>query len=65
VALLCSAFLITLELINTTIERLVDFVDRRAHPEIRIIKDMSAAAVIVGSAGVLIVGIVMIVDTVF
>ncbi len=65
VALLCSAFLITLELINTTIERLVDFVDRRTHPEIRIIKDMSAAAVIVGSAGVLIVGIVMIVDTVF
>ncbi len=64
VALLCSAFLITLELINSTIERLVDFVDRRTHPEIKIIKDMSAAAVIVGSAGVLIVGIVMIVDTV-
>ena len=65
VAILCSAFLITLELINSAIERLVDFVDRRTHPEIKIIKDMSAAAVIVGSVGVLIAGIVMIFDTVW
>ena len=65
VAILCSAFLITLELINSAIERLVDFVDRRTHPEIKIIKDMSAAAIIVGSVGVLIAGIVMIFDTVW
>ena len=65
VAILCSAFLITLELINSAIERLVDFVDRRTLLEIKIIKDMSAAAVIVGSVGVLIAGIVMIFDTVW
>jgi diacylglycerol kinase (ATP) len=59
-ALLCSTLLITLELINTSIERLIDHVDRSWHADIKLIKDISAGAVIVASAGVLVVGVIMI-----
>lgn len=62
-ALLCSALLLALELVNSAIERVIDHVDARIHPRIKAIKDMSAAAVIVASAGVFLLGIVMIVDT--
>ncbi len=63
VAFLCSALLMALELINSAIERLIDHVDRRLHPEIKLIKDMSAASVVVAAAGVFLMGLVMILDT--
>lgn len=62
-ALLCSALLLALELINSAIERVIDHIDERQHPRIKTIKDMSAAAVIVASAGVFLLGSIMIVDT--
>lgn len=62
-AIFSSALLLALELVNTAIERLIDHIDRRFHPAIRSIKDMSAAAVIVASIGVLLLGIVMVMDT--
>lgn len=62
-ALLCSALLLALELVNSAIERVIDHVDGRRHPRIKAIKDMSAAAVIVASAGVFLLGVIMIVDT--
>ncbi len=62
-AIFSSALLLALELVNTAIERLIDHIDRRFHPAIRSIKDMSAAAVIVASIGVLVLGIVTVMDT--
>lgn len=62
-ALLCSALLLALELVNSAIERVIDHIDGQRHPRIKAIKDMSAAAVIVASAGVFLLGIIMIVDT--
>lgn len=63
VALLSSAMLIALELVNSVIERLIDHFDGRLHPEIKLIKDMSAAAVVVASFGVLLLGLTMVLDT--
>ncbi|NIA71850.1 diacylglycerol kinase [Pelagibius litoralis] len=62
-ALLCSALLLALELVNSAIERVIDHVDGRLHPRIKAIKDMSAAAVIAASIGVFLLGIIMIADT--
>lgn len=64
VALLSSAMLVALELVNSVIERVMDHVDDRLHPQIKLIKDMSAAAVLVASFGVLLLGGAMILDTV-
>lgn len=63
-AFLSSAMLMALELLNSAIERMIDHVDGRIHPEIKLIKDMAAAAVVVASIGVLLLGVAMIVDTV-
>ena len=64
VAFLSSAILVALELVNSAIERMIDHVDGRIHPEIKVIKDMSAAAVVVASVGVFLLGLAMIFDTV-
>ena len=64
VAFLSSAILVALELVNSAIERVIDYVDGRIHPEIKVIKDMSAAAVVVASVGVFLLGLAMIFDTV-
>ncbi len=63
VALLGSSLILGLELLNSAIERLIDHVDGRLHREIRTIKDMCSAAVVVASAGVFILGLSMIADT--
>ena len=63
VAIFSTTLLLALELVNTAVERLMDYVDRRFHPAIKSIKDLSAAAVIVASIGVLLLGIVMVLDT--
>ena len=64
VAFLSSAILVALELVNSAIERMIDHVDGRIHPEIKVIKDMSAAAVVVASVGVFLLGMAMIFDVV-
>ena len=64
VAFLSSAILVALELVNSAIERMIDHVDGRIHPEIKVIKDMAAAAVVVACVGVFLLGLAMIFDTV-
>ncbi len=49
--LLISSAVIAAELFNTAIERLADEMQSEPHPQIRIIKDCAAAAVLVLSAG--------------
>lgn len=46
---LCIGGVISLELINTAIEKLCDFVEPNRNEKIRIIKDIAAAAVLVAS----------------
>src|ERR1700712_2214028 len=47
----CSMLVLGLELINTAIEHLCDMVTKSIHPAIKIIKDTSAAAVLLSAAG--------------
>lgn len=44
--LICIAVVIALEMINAAIEKLCDMVHKDYHPAIKIIKDMSAGAVL-------------------
>jgi undecaprenol kinase len=57
--LLISSAVIAAELFNTAIERLADHLQPEEHPQIRIIKDCAAAAVLVLSAGALCVGVAL------
>jgi diacylglycerol kinase len=56
VVIICIALVIALELVNTAIELLCDFVHKDLHERIKHIKDISAAAVLIASIGALVVG---------
>jgi undecaprenol kinase len=51
--LLASAVVIAAELFNTAIEHLADHLHPALHPQIRIVKDCAAAAVLVAALGAL------------
>jgi len=55
----CSMLVLSLELMNTAIEFLCDTVTREIHPIIKIIKDVSAAAVLLAAAGSVLIGLVI------
>lgn len=57
--LLCIGFVISLEMINSAIERYCDLVTTDFHPGIKIIKDVAAGAVLVASIMSLIVGLII------
>lgn len=50
---------LTLELINTVFEKLIDVLQPRIHYYVEIIKDVMAAAVLISSIGALIIGILI------
>jgi diacylglycerol kinase (ATP) len=54
--LLASSGVIAAELFNTAIEHLADHVHPALHPQIRIVKDCAAAAVLVAALGACAVG---------
>lgn len=56
---LCIAWVLTLELVNTAVERMMDVLQPRIHPYARIIKDVMAAAVLVSSAGAFLIGFII------
>ncbi len=62
---LCIVWVLTLELINTAVERMMDVLQPRIHPYARIIKDVMAAAVLVSSAGAFLVGLIIFIPKIF
>ena len=50
---------LTLEMVNIVIERLLDFVHPGHHEEVRIIKDLIAAIVLIASFGSAIIGLIV------
>jgi diacylglycerol kinase len=50
---------LVLELINSTVEKIMDFIDPDYNNKIRIIKDLMAAIVLLASIGAVIVGILI------
>ncbi len=47
------------ELINTSLEALADFVSPEKHPQIKKVKDLAAASVLISALSALIVGIIL------
>lgn len=59
IVLLCIGLVISLEMINSAIERYCDLVTTDYHPGIKIIKDVAAGAVLVASITSLIIGLII------
>lgn len=57
--LLMIMLVLTLELINSVLERFVDVFKPRIHPMVEEIKDLMAGAVLIASLGALIVGLLI------
>ncbi len=55
----CSMLVLSMELINTAIENVCNLISRDYHPLIKIIKDVSAAAVLLSAVGSIITGIII------
>ncbi|MBS1667999.1 MAG: diacylglycerol kinase family protein [Bacteroidetes bacterium] len=47
------------ELFNTAIEKTMDFITKEKHPEIKLIKDFAAGAVLIASVTALIIGLII------
>jgi len=56
---LCSGVVLSAEYFNTAIERICDHVTPQVHPDIKIIKDLAAAGVLVIAMAALAVGILV------
>ncbi len=52
-------FVITTEIINSSIENIVDFISSEKHEKIKKIKDLAAAGVLISAATALIVGLII------
>ncbi|MBL7856206.1 MAG: diacylglycerol kinase family protein [Cyclobacteriaceae bacterium] len=59
VLLLCIALVLSLELMNSSIENLVDLISKERNPLAGKIKDMAAGAVLVASVVAAIIGIIL------
>lgn len=56
---------LTLEIINSLVERLMDFLQPQHDELVRIIKDLSAAAVLTASIGAVIIGLIIFLPYIF
>lgn len=57
--LLCCALVLSLELVNTAVEALVDLASPDVHPLAKVAKDVAAAAVLVACFIAFLVGLVL------
>lgn len=59
ILILLVSSILSLELVNTVVERFVDMLEPRVHPYVGIIKDLMAAAVLITSVAAVIIGLVI------
>lgn len=57
--ILCIGFVFVLEIINSSIENIADFIEPERNQDIKKIKDLAAAAVLLGSLTAVIIGLVI------
>lgn len=55
----CIGFVITSEIFNSAIEKTLDFISVQPNPSIKIIKDLTAAAVLLSAITALIIGTII------
>jgi diacylglycerol kinase len=63
--IICMTMVWTAEIFNTCIEKLLDFISKENHPNIKRIKDMAAAAVLIASFAAVIVGAIIFIPKIF
>ena len=63
--IICMTMVWTAEIFNTCIEKLLDFISTDRHPQIKNIKDMAAAAVLIASWAAIIVGAIVFIPKIF
>ena len=56
ILILTMAFVWTAEIFNTALEKAMDFISKEKHPQIGLVKDLAAAAVLVSAVAALIIG---------
>ncbi len=54
-----TVLVLSLELVNTSFERMLDMMKPRIHPYVRVIKDLVAGSVLIASVGAAIAGAVI------
>lgn len=59
VIILCITMVISLEMINASIEKLCDMVEPAIHPTIKFIKDIAAGAVLLSAVASLTIGLII------
>lgn len=59
IVLLCIALVISLEMLNSALEKLCDLVEANYHSTIKVIKDVSAAAVVLSAIISVVIGIII------
>lgn len=59
ILVLAIFFVLVLETLNTIIERYADFISKDEDPRVKIIKDLSAGAVLISAVAAAIVGLVI------
>ena len=57
--LLSMALVWTMEIINTAIEKTMDFISTEKHPQIKLVKDLAAAAVLVSAVAAFVTGTII------
>ncbi len=57
--ILVATSVLVLELVNSTLERVVDYMKPRLHHYVEVVKDIMAGAVLLASLGALVAGIVI------
>lgn len=57
--ILLISTILTLELVNTVVERFVDMLEPRVHPYVGVIKDLMAAAVLITTIASIIIGLII------
>lgn len=50
------------EILNTALEKLCDFVHPKLHPQIKVIKDIAASAALIAAVGSVIIGVLVFFD---
>jgi undecaprenol kinase/diacylglycerol kinase (ATP) len=55
----CSMLVLSMELLNTAIEKICNLITKDIHPVIKVIKDIAAAAVLIVAFGSFICGIII------
>ncbi len=65
IVLLCIGFVLSMEIINTAIEQVCNFVHRDIHPSMKVVKDIAAGAVLASAIIAVICGAIIFLPKIF